>query len=92
MKPLRKATFIPWITVFSSVSRHFRVLNLAFLFSEGPNGLISPWHDSPLYADESNKIFNMVVEIPRWSNAKMEVKNGLVKHDSTLFRLQPKSR
>ena len=34
---------------------------------------ISPFHDIPLYADEENKIFNMVVEIPRWTNHKMEV-------------------
>jgi len=26
-----------------------------------------------LYADPVAKIFNMVVEIPRWTNAKMEV-------------------
>jgi len=43
------------------------------VFLKGPSGLISPWHDVPLYADESNKIFNMIVEIPRWSNAKMEM-------------------
>ena len=30
-------------------------------------------HDIPLYAEESNKIVNMVVEIPRWTNAKMEI-------------------
>lgn len=30
-------------------------------------------HDIPLYADESNKVFHMVVEIPRWTNAKMEI-------------------
>ncbi|KMQ83021.1 inorganic pyrophosphatase-like protein, partial [Lasius niger] len=34
---------------------------------------ISPMHDIPLYADENNKIVNMVVEIPRWTNAKMEI-------------------
>jgi len=34
---------------------------------------ISIFHDIPLYADESKKIFNMVVEIPRWTNAKMEI-------------------
>lgn len=34
---------------------------------------ISPMHDIPLYADEDNKIMNMVVEIPRWTNAKMEI-------------------
>ncbi|CAB3408999.1 unnamed protein product [Caenorhabditis bovis] len=43
------------------------------VFIKGPDGIISPWHDIPLYADETNKIFNMVVEIPRWSNAKMEM-------------------
>ena len=36
-------------------------------------GPISPFHDIPLYADEEKKIFNMVVEVPRWTNAKMEV-------------------
>lgn len=36
-------------------------------------GPISPMHDIPLYADEANKILNMVVEIPRWTNAKMEI-------------------
>ncbi|WFD31413.1 inorganic diphosphatase [Malassezia sp. CBS 17886] len=34
---------------------------------------LSPFHDVPLYADEANGILNMVVEIPRWSNAKLEV-------------------
>ncbi|EFN83987.1 inorganic pyrophosphatase isoform X2 [Harpegnathos saltator] len=34
---------------------------------------ISPMHDIPLYADKENKILNMVVEIPRWTNAKMEI-------------------
>lgn len=34
---------------------------------------VSPFHDIPLYADEQNQIFNMVVEIPRWSNAKLEI-------------------
>jgi hypothetical protein len=34
---------------------------------------ISPWHDIPLYADEKSNVFNMVVEIPRWSQAKMEM-------------------
>jgi len=37
------------------------------------NGPISPMHDIPLYADEANKVYNMVVEVPRWTNAKMEV-------------------
>jgi hypothetical protein len=50
-------------------------IKLKYKFLEGPDGkVISPWHDIPLYADPASKVFNMVVEIPRWTNAKMEVK------------------
>jgi len=34
---------------------------------------LSPFHDIPLYANEQQTILNMIVEIPRWSNAKLEV-------------------
>jgi inorganic pyrophosphatase len=36
---------------------------------------ISPWHDISLFADssQSDLIFNMVVEIPKWTNAKFEI-------------------
>lgn len=38
------------------------------------NGVpISPFHDVPLYANKEETILNMVVEIPRWTNAKQEV-------------------
>lgn len=44
------------------------------VFFKDSNGKhISPWHDIPLYADKSQKTFNMVVEIPRWTQAKMEI-------------------
>ena len=35
---------------------------------------ISPFHDIPLYANEQQTILNMVVEIPRWTNGKLEVR------------------
>lgn len=35
--------------------------------------VVSPFHDIPLYANEQQTVLNMVVEIPRWTNAKMEV-------------------
>jgi inorganic pyrophosphatase len=35
---------------------------------------ISPFHDIPLFADSQQTLLNMVVEIPRWTNAKMEVR------------------
>ncbi|XP_078252080.1 inorganic pyrophosphatase-like [Rhinoraja longicauda] len=34
---------------------------------------ISPFHDIPLYDEVDKALFNMVVEIPRWKNAKMEI-------------------
>ncbi|XP_063237399.1 inorganic pyrophosphatase isoform X2 [Bacillus rossius redtenbacheri] len=43
------------------------------IYFRDENGPISPFHDIPLYADAEKKIFNMVVEIPRWTNAKMEI-------------------
>ncbi|XP_068239180.1 uncharacterized protein Nurf-38 [Palaemon carinicauda] len=46
--------------------------NFAIYF-RNDNGPISPFHDIPLFANEGNKIFNMVVEVPRWTNAKMEI-------------------
>ncbi|XP_026468523.1 inorganic pyrophosphatase-like [Ctenocephalides felis] len=43
------------------------------IYFRDEHGPISPLHDIPLYADEEKKIFNMVVEVPRWTNAKMEI-------------------
>ena len=36
---------------------------------------VSPFHDIPLYANEQQTVLNMIVEIPRWTNAKMEVRS-----------------
>jgi inorganic pyrophosphatase len=35
---------------------------------------LSPFHDIPLYANEQQSVLNMIVEIPRWTNAKQEVR------------------
>ncbi|XP_060076679.1 uncharacterized protein LOC132556313 [Ylistrum balloti] len=46
------------------------------MFIKGPDdNVVSPFHDIPLYPDPDNdkSICNMIVEIPRWSNAKMEI-------------------
>lgn len=43
------------------------------LYYSDENGPISPFHDIPLFADKENKIYNMIVEVPRWTNAKMEI-------------------
>ncbi|RKU40643.1 Inorganic pyrophosphatase [Coniochaeta pulveracea] len=34
---------------------------------------VSPFHDIPLFANAEKTILNMVVEIPRWTNAKLEI-------------------
>ncbi|GJJ13795.1 hypothetical protein Clacol_008052 [Clathrus columnatus] len=38
--------------------------------------VVSSFHDIPLFADQDNGILNIVVEIPRWTNAKMEISIG----------------
>ncbi|KAF8469641.1 inorganic pyrophosphatase [Kalaharituber pfeilii] len=43
------------------------------IYIEKDGQLISPFHDIPLYANEQKTILNMIVEIPRWTNAKMEI-------------------
>ncbi|KAI9106165.1 inorganic pyrophosphatase [Phlyctochytrium arcticum] len=35
--------------------------------------VVSPFHDIPLYANAEKTILNMIVEIPRWTNAKLEI-------------------
>ncbi len=34
---------------------------------------VSSFHDIPLYANEQQTVLNMIVEIPRWTNGKLEV-------------------
>ncbi|OBZ79771.1 Inorganic pyrophosphatase [Grifola frondosa] len=43
------------------------------VFIEQNGNVVSPFHDIPLFADQNNGILNMVVEVPRWTNAKMEI-------------------
>lgn len=43
------------------------------VFIEQNGNVVSPFHDIPLFADQGNGIFNMIVEVPRWTNAKMEI-------------------
>lgn len=38
---------------------------------------ISSFHDIPLYANAEKTILNMVVEVPRWTNAKLEISKEL---------------
>ena len=44
---------------------------------------VSPFHDIPLYANEQQTVLNMVVEIPRWTNAKQEVRSSANTYTAT---------
>ncbi|KAJ3123290.1 Inorganic pyrophosphatase [Physocladia obscura] len=35
--------------------------------------VVSPFHDIPLFANAEKTVLNMIVEIPRWTNAKLEI-------------------
>lgn len=43
------------------------------VFIEQDGKVVSPFHDIPLYANAEKTILNMVVEVPRWTNAKLEI-------------------
>ncbi|KAJ8909203.1 hypothetical protein NDN08_005895 [Rhodosorus marinus] len=47
-----------------------------YFFKKKDHGLINPLNDIPLFADAEKGILNMVVEIPRETNAKLELKTG----------------
>ena len=46
------------------------------IYSEKNGKIISPWHEIPLFADQEQRVLNMVVEIPRFSTAKLEVRKA----------------
>ncbi|KAK3554289.1 hypothetical protein QTP70_020155 [Hemibagrus guttatus] len=48
-------------------------LSYRVFYKDQDGKYISPFHDIPIYADEAQNIFHMVVEVPRWTNAKMEI-------------------
>ena len=47
------------------------------IFIEKDGVPISAFHDIPLYANEQQTVLNMIVEIPRWTNGKLEVSDPL---------------
>lgn len=44
-----------------------------YFFNRDGQGVVNPLHDIPLYADKENNVFNFICEIPRWTNAKLEL-------------------
>ncbi|KAK9766246.1 Inorganic pyrophosphatase [Basidiobolus ranarum] len=46
------------------------------VYFEKDGKIISPFHDIPLFANDTKNVYNMIVEIPRWTNAKLEIATG----------------
>ncbi|TGZ55637.1 hypothetical protein CRM22_010330 [Opisthorchis felineus] len=61
------------MSVYSVCERGSSNTNGYRMFIKSTSGPISPFHDIPLHLDKQKNIFNMLVEIPRWTNAKMEI-------------------
>ncbi|KAI8356636.1 inorganic pyrophosphatase [Choanephora cucurbitarum] len=43
------------------------------VYFEKNDHVISAFHDIPLFANKEKTVYNMIVEIPRWTNAKNEI-------------------
>lgn len=65
----------------SCLLKHYRLVELgtkytieyaAYFYDTVAKSYISPFHDIPLYSKEPYTV-HMVTEIPRWSNAKLEI-------------------
>jgi len=54
------------------LNAYFTLLNTK-IEEKSNSKIISPFHDIPLLANEKDRIYNMVVEIPRWTSTKFEV-------------------
>ncbi len=58
---------------FSKWSAPVLINEIVHPFVEKGDNYVSPFHDVPLYANAEKTVYNAIMEIPRWSNAKMEV-------------------
>lgn len=60
------------MAVYTTVERGSRnTLEYRMFFKDESGKLVSPLHDIPMTAGEG--VYNMVVEVPRWTNAKIEI-------------------
>jgi len=69
-----KAKQIRTMSTFSTEIRGAEnTLEYRLFYKNASGDIISPFHDIPCYVEGMDKIYNMVVEVPRWTNAKMEI-------------------
>ncbi|XP_071952154.1 inorganic pyrophosphatase-like [Antedon mediterranea] len=64
----------PNMSTYSTVEKGAPNSSDYSIYFRNSNGsYISPFHDIPVYANKGQSNLHMVVEIPRWTNAKMEI-------------------
>jgi inorganic pyrophosphatase len=56
--------------------RIMQITNHAIQCAEREGKAVSAFHDIPLFANQERTLYNMIVEIPRWTNAKNEVRSS----------------
>nr|ACO11583.1 Inorganic pyrophosphatase [Caligus rogercresseyi] len=61
----------PSISTLPRGSEHTPDFRIYFRNEKGQ--FISPFHDVPMIHDPSKNIFNAAIEVPKWTNAKMEI-------------------
>jgi len=61
------------VSAYSAVERGTSDTDTYKVFIRDDDGPISPFHDIPLVANAEPRTLHMVVEVPRWTNAKMEI-------------------
>jgi inorganic pyrophosphatase len=78
---------------FSSEQRgSLHSLSFRKYIKDAQGNVVSPFHDIPLYANEEKNVFNMVVEVPRWTNAKLEISKDLPFNPITQDQKKGKAR
>ena len=69
-----KIYFSEFMKVIAHIYLMVSSLSSSIYILESGDQYISPFHDIPLFVAGGERIVcNMIVEIPRWTNAKMEV-------------------
>ncbi|KAI8647025.1 putative inorganic pyrophosphatase [Parasitella parasitica] len=77
-RKLAKTAFVRFSSTYRTINvgQPFTAAHRVYIEKDGK--VISPFHDIPLYANGAKEkgVVNMVVEIPRWTNAKVEIAIG----------------
>jgi inorganic pyrophosphatase len=77
MKTLQIKNIIAKMTFQPRIVGAPNTLDYRVYFEDSSKKVISPFHDIPLYANAEKTLLNMVVEIPRWSNSKLEISKSI---------------